>query len=399
MAHLPNQRRYDLDWLRVLAFALLILFHTGMMFNTWGWHVKNNQTSVLFEYIMRFTHEWRMPLLFLISGAAIWFAMDKYAGRKFIAERHKRLLIPLLFGMLFIIPPQVYHERLFQGQIFENFWQFYKTIFELTPYPEGNFSWHHLWYLPYIFTFSLIMFPVFRYLKSESGRAKLTACVDFFEKGQRILGWFVPIAISEIVLRPFWPDNANNLLADWAQFSTTLLIFCFGFMLASHIGIWQAIERNRFKALAGASIATFCLYSIWYSDLQVASVAELVFYRSLRMFHLWCWLLVFLGFAKRHLNRNHRHLKYANEAVYPFYILHQTITVVFGYYIVNWQASIAVKFLLVAAVTFFGCWLLLEGVIKHNNLLRLVFGMRPKRAAQSTNALKTEPVRVSLSVE
>ena len=71
------KRRYDLDWLRMIAFALLMLFHTGMLFSTWSWHVKNLETSDYFDYVMRFLHSWRMPLLFFISGSAVWFAMDQ----------------------------------------------------------------------------------------------------------------------------------------------------------------------------------------------------------------------------------------------------------------------------------------------------------------------------------
>lgn len=388
-------RRYDLDWLRVLAFALLILFHTAMMFNTWGWHIKNNETSVLFEYMMIFIHQWRMPLLFFISGAAIWFALDKYKGRKFLAERHKRLLIPLLFGMLFIIPPQVYHERLFQGQSYASFFDFYQTVFDFQPYPEGNFSWHHLWYLPYIFVYSLMTFPLFRYLKSEAGKAKLDKFVGYFVHKNRIFLWFIPLAISEITLRPFWPHDTMNLVADWAQFTTTLLIFCFGFLLASNQSIWATIEKNRFKALGFGAMAAFCLYSIWYSDYEATTAFEYAFYRGLRSFHLWCWILVFLGFGKRHLGWNSPYLKYANEAVYPFYILHQTITVMIGFYLIDWQVGIAPKFFVVASGTFLGCWILYEGLIKRNNITRVVFGLKRRKRVPATNPLNTPQTAVS----
>lgn len=378
------QRRYDLDWLRVIAFTILILFHTGMMFNIWGWHIKNKETSEVLEYIMIFFNQWRMPLLFFISGAAVWFALERYSVRQFIAERNNRLLLPLAFGMFVIIPPQVYYERIFQGQMY-SFGEFYKTVLKLQPYPEGNFSWHHLWYIPYIFVFSLITVPLFRYLKSVNGKIKLGRFIDRFNGNSFIFLWFVPIAISEITLRPFWPDNANNLLGDWAQFTSTLIIFCYGHFLASHQAIWVTIEKNRFRAL-GLGIATVSiLYIMWYSDYEPANF-EYAIYRILRSLNPWCWILTALGFGKRYLSWNSKLLKYANEAVYPFYILHQTITVVLGFYLINWPIGIPLKFFVLASGTFLGCWIIYEILIKRNNLMRLLFGLKvgktPKQVAQ-----------------
>ena len=140
------ERRYDLDWLRVMAFALLMLFHTGMMFSSWDWHIKNLETSESFDLVMQFVHQWRMPLLFFISGSAIWFAMDRYSTWRYLLERQKRLLLPLFFGIVVVIPPQIYFERLYHHQQYDSFWDFYRTVFTTGSYPQGNLSWHHLWY-------------------------------------------------------------------------------------------------------------------------------------------------------------------------------------------------------------------------------------------------------------
>ncbi len=322
MENPKRQRRYDLDWLRVIAFTILILFHTGMMFNTRGWHIKNKETSEVFNYVMIFLHQWRMPLLFFISGAAVWFALERYSTRRFLAERNKRLLLPLVFGMFFIIPPQVYFERLFQGRIYGSFADFYETVFQFQSYPQGNFSWHHLWYIPYIFVFSLITLPLFHYLKSDAGKQRLEKMLGVFERGNLILLWFIPIATSEIILRPFWPHDANNLFGDWAQFISTLIIFCYGYFLASHHAIWATIEKNRFRTLASGLASMSILYVIWYSAYE-PNKFEHAIYWLLHSFNMWCWILALFGFGKRHLSRNSSILKYANEAVYPFYILHQ----------------------------------------------------------------------------
>ncbi|MDQ1086206.1 acyltransferase family protein [Siphonobacter sp. SORGH_AS_1065] len=127
-------RRYDLDWLRVLAFLLLIFFHTGMFFNYWGWHVKNNVQTHWVEYPMMFTSAWRMALLFMISGMGVYWALGQRSAGSFLGERTKRIFIPLVFGMFFIIPPQIFFERISNGATY-SFLEFYPSTFEFLPYP------------------------------------------------------------------------------------------------------------------------------------------------------------------------------------------------------------------------------------------------------------------------
>ncbi len=379
------QRRYDLDWLRVSAFTLLILFHTGMMFNTWDWHVKNPETSVTLEYVMRFLNQWRMPLLFFISGAAVWFAMEKYSTGQFALERLKRLAVPLIFGMFVIIPPQVYYERLFQGREYGSFFDFYRTVLDLRPYPDGNFSWHHLWYIPYILVFSFLMLPAFHYLKAPVGRRRLALVMNRLAEGHRVWLLFLLMAASEICLRPFWPSNNNNLVDDWAQFATTLLIFTLGFCFASSDSVWPRLEKLRFRTLLLGIVASSLLYLSWYGDLEMP-IAGRAFYQLIRSANIWFWILTALGFASRHLRFNSSVLEYANQAVYPFYILHQTITVVIGYYLVDWAAGIPLKFTVLAAGTFVGSWFLYEFPIRRSNLTRPLFGLKVRRATSSRPA-------------
>jgi len=176
-----KQRRYDLDWLRVSAFYILILYHVGMIFVPWDFHIKNSQTAEWFETWMAFLSQWRLPLLFMISGIVINYSLGKRSGNEFIRERLKRLLIPPVFGMLVIVPPQIYYERIFNGVQYVSYWDFWKTVFHLQPFPQGNFSWHHLWYVVYILVYSLIAVPLFLYLLSEKS-AKIRQSLGAFIK-------------------------------------------------------------------------------------------------------------------------------------------------------------------------------------------------------------------------
>ncbi|RPJ54775.1 MAG: acyltransferase, partial [Acidobacteria bacterium] len=206
MRYASNEnRRHDLDWLRVLAILMLQVFHTGMAFNSWGWHIKNPETLPWLDLPMSFLHQWRMPLLFFISGVGTTFALRSRKLSGFVKERHRRLLWPLVFGMLVVIPPQVYCERLFQGVNYASFWDFYRTVFHGTSYPQGNTSWHHLWFVAYLFVFSILTVPVLAAFATRRGRIVLEACRTWLAQGARIYLLILPLSLIQVGLRPYWP--------------------------------------------------------------------------------------------------------------------------------------------------------------------------------------------------
>ncbi|PTB89076.1 glucan biosynthesis protein, partial [Marivirga lumbricoides] len=134
-------RRYDLDWLRVIVFGLLIFYHVGMFFVPWGWHIKNNVLYEDLTWPMRFLNQWRLPILFVISGMGSFYALNKRNGFQFMGERIKRLLIPLIFGMAVIVPVQVYAERVYKGEFQGGYFDFWPQLAFIGVYPEGNISW------------------------------------------------------------------------------------------------------------------------------------------------------------------------------------------------------------------------------------------------------------------
>jgi hypothetical protein len=367
-------RKYDLDWLRVLAFSLLIFYHTGMFFVSWGWHIKNNELSEAIEWPMRFLSQWRMPLLFMISGAGVYFALGQRSGGTFLRERTKRILLPLIFGMFVIVPPQIYYERLTQGATF-NYLEFYQTVFQFRPYPEGSFSWHHLWYLAYIFTYSLICLPLFLYLRSEKGKRTMHTMARLLSTKAGIYLMIIPLILSEASLRPFWPTN-QNLIADWANFTLSLLLFIYGFIVCSQENIRERIEKQRYVSVGIAIVAFTVLVLFYWIQWPDPSPAGMVLYRTLTVVNGWCWLMTIFGFARKYLNFTNRFLQYANEAVYPFYILHQTIIICIAYYMINWQMSIALKFSIISISMFLLTLFLYECIIRRVNVLRVVFGLK-----------------------
>ncbi len=384
------QRRYDLDWLRVMAFALLMLFHTGMMFSLWYWHIKNLETSETLSDVMRFVHQWRMPLLFFISGSAVWFAMDRYSTWKFFLERQKRLLLPLVFGMLVVIPPQVYVERLYHKQQYDSFLDFYPTIFTTGSYPQGNLSWHHLWYVPYIWAFSMLMLPLFVWLKSSPGSQALKCAQAWLARPWLLFLLFAPSAVSDILLRPFWPGDQNNLLSDWGNFSHKLTFFVMGFLLASAIPMYDLFAAHRRKFLVAGIASIALLHPIWKFGWHFPGLSSGV-YHALANFNLWMWILAALGFGRQYLSFNTGFLRYANEAVYPFYILHQTVIVILGYQLVYLNWSIPLKFLAVGTGTFAVTWAIYAWAIRPWNIMRVLFGMKWRRPRPAPELQPRQP--------
>ena len=210
VADVNKGRRYDLDWLRFIAIVILLFFHTGMLFNPWGWHIKNNEISESFRYWMTWLHFWRMPLLLFISGAGTYMALGKRTPRQFAGERFTRLFIPLVFGMFAVVPPQIYFEYI---QQYSGYWDFYKTVFEFQPYPAGSFSWHHLWFLPYILVFSLVFLPIFEQIRKYPGGAFMRFINRLVSSPLKIYGLTLPLILLEVFADPFFPVT-HDLIHD-----------------------------------------------------------------------------------------------------------------------------------------------------------------------------------------
>ena len=367
---------------------LLIFYHTGMLFVSWGWHVKNQVISEAMEMPMLFLSQWRMSLLFLISGAGVYFALGRRSTGRFLIDRHKRLLLPLVFGMLVIVPPQIYFERLQRGEDVGSYLHYYPRVFEMQPYPEGNFSWHHLWYLAYILVYSLLALPLFRHLRSDAGSRQLQRLTCFLARPLPLFLFVIPLWVSDVLLRPYW-ETTHNLLADWANFTFSLLMFVYGFVLCADGRFAEVIQQIRRRTLVLGLFTVTALYTFYWIDWPDPSPTGLVFYRLLKDLNIWCWLLTILGFARRYLSFNNPLLKYAGDAVYPFYIMHQTISVALCYYTATLAMGVGIKFLIISLTTFLICFLLYEFIIRRTPVLRPLFGLpyrakaAPKKSAEA----------------
>lgn len=367
-------RRYDLDWLRVGVFGLLILYHVGMFFVPWGWHLKNDIEYPWLSYPMLFINQWRLPILFLISGMGTFYALNRRNGLQFIGERIRRLLLPLIFGILIIVPPQVYLERIIDGSFQGSYLEFWTRDFFNGVYPEGNFSWHHLWFLPYLLVFSLVLSPLFIFFKRKPGHPFFGILGSLITKPGNLYLFIIPLYLFEALLEPFFPVT-HALYNDWFSFINYMYLFLIGFLLIALSDIFWPVavkHRRTFLYMGILGFISWIALVLLLDDSIYRHFSEAL----LKVFNMWSWILVLFGYASRYLNRPSRILAYCNEAVYPFYILHQTVTLCLAFLLLGSGISFLPAFIYLAIGTFAGCWILYEFLIRRITFLRPLFGLK-----------------------
>jgi len=383
---MKQERLYDLDWLRVLAFICLMGYHAGMVFVGWDFHLMNEQKLTVLKPVMVFLNQWRLPLLFAISGAGTWFAIGRRSVAGFAAERSKRLLLPLIFGMFFIIPPQIYVEYLAKGRIAPGYWDFQRTVFQMVPYPEGGaFSWHHLWFVVYLYVFVLVSIPCLFFLRRARGAALLQKLRDrLSRRSVFLLLSALPLILINVGMNWAWPET-HGLIDDPAALLRYLLLFWLGLIVMASPEIRKKVRQERAFFLF-ASAAAFVGQRILVAQLTQSDVFNYVTYHTLGSCYCWFAILTILGYASRYLTRGSRLLTYANEAVYPFYILHQSVMMVITYLVLPYGWNPWVKFCIILLGMFAITALLYELVIRRLSLLRPLFGMKAKPAKPTSSA-------------
>ncbi len=382
------QRRWDIDWLRIMAVLLLFLFHTARIFDIWEeFYVKNDQLSHALTYLVGFMNPWHMPLFFLLAGASTWFALRFRSGGEYVKERFKRLFIPFIFGVLVIVPLQSYLGLRSHSDYAESFWQWYPRFFQLIPdgtdYFLGGHTWGHLWFIFHLFVYSLAALPLFLYLNGASGQRLIDRLAAFFSRPGAIFLFGVLLYAAS----PF-PDIAGGNPIFY------ILVFVYGFILMADARFGQAIDRHKAVALILGPGVLACVMGLtgerpWPPGLPgwIEPIVD-VYYDS--GFAAWFFLIAILGYGKQFLNFINGFLKYASEAAYPFYILHQTVIVVIGFYVVQWDTGVLVKFVTIVVASLVVTTVLYDLLVRRINVTRFLFGMRPKKKLPATPAPRPE---------
>lgn len=377
------ERRHDLDALRVLAFLLLIAYHCAMLYVAeWDWHLKSTHLAEWLQWPMLAMNRWRMALLFLISGLAIGLYQPARHPGRFAWDRTWRLLPPLLFGMFVVVSVQAYCQGVVNGTVRPGYLEFLWRYWQVKPWPEGGFdgaeygiTWNHLWYLAYLWPYSLLLTALLPLLESAPGR-RLQAAFGGLRGWALVLLPALPLVLYLNVLLPRF-EPTNDFIHDGFQHAQFFTVFLYGYLLARARGFWDEIVRLRRPLALGAAAMCVLYVGLVKSGVEFGEPA-LAAVRSLRGVFVWTTLLALLAWAKHGLDRPFRWLPYASEAVFPWYVIHQSATVVVAYWLVPLQLDAWLEASLVVAGTVAAC-LLGNEIVSRIAWLRPLFGLKRRK--------------------
>ena len=380
----PNKRiRVDyIDWLRVVTTLCVFVFHSARFFDKFSdWHVKNATSWIGGNIIVGFMSLWIMPIFMVLAGTSTYYSLQSRSAWQYLRERILRLLVPFLFGMFVIVVPQAYYELLYHGKSpSANLFDYYPAYILSLPERFTHFSYYHLWFLALLFIFSLVCLPLFLDLLKK-GKRPLSALASRVNSPWKLLLLLVlPLGLIDIFIYPdtIWGSRATG---GWCLVAH-LFFFISGYVLFANPGMTEQMRKLRWFVSIGAIAAFVALRPLigplldWKHYFGSAGYAAAQVVQALLS---WCLLIIFINLGRWVFNFKNKLLAYASEAVLPFYILHQTVIIVVGYYVVRWELNPGLKYSVILVVSFCLIMALYALLIKRINILRFLFGMRAIR--------------------
>ncbi|AZU62664.1 acyltransferase family protein [Neobacillus mesonae] len=375
-------RYYDLDWIRVLAMLMVFLYHCSMFFNSFEWHIKNNIINHSYiEVFSLLVGNWIMPLFFVISGISTYHALNKRNSQSFMKERFLRLGLPLLLGIFLLSPPQVYIERVTNNQFDGSFLKFFPHYFDglyLEMGGTGNFAFfgHHLWYLLMLLLFSVATLPFFIKLRKKVEHRVFGAFHYFF----------LPIPLLAVALTV----NTIVNLASWGILFY-LLLYVYGYFFFAKESLREFVRR--IGVLSGClSAITTVGYLLWvmFNGFPMHVSLNWVLFMILRVVLVWNVLFFILYLGDKFLNFSNGTLKYTSQASMPFYVLHQPIIIILGFFIYNLDWAVPVKVVFLVPLTFLMIMFLYHFIIRKVNLLRVLFGLKSVKKNEISKGIQPQ---------
>ena len=380
---MPANRLHYLDWLRVIAILGVFLYHAIHPFDLTGWHVKNAELSLPLTVLLLFFAPWGMPLFFLVAGTGTWFALRHRTIRQYVNERCQRLLFPFIFGCLLLTPVMLYTEwthKVQTGVWHASFQEFISS--RGIPIGPQIFGWagYHLWFLGFLFSFSLLALPIFIWLKRESGQQWLSRIIGVAERRGGILLFAIPLLVLQLAFRIFFYEGEHN----WADFFFLLAFFILGYMLYTDERWTRAIRRDWRIILGAAVVTTATLLALMalsdaYDWVSMPWLPGFYLAWILVVINGWCWVLFVVYIGMRFLDFSNQWLQYGQEAVLPFFLFHQPVIMVIAFFVVQWNVAVPLKLLEVVLGSFVATVGLYDLIIRRIDPLRLIFGMKSRR--------------------
>jgi peptidoglycan/LPS O-acetylase OafA/YrhL len=355
-------RRYDIDWIRVIAIGLLVVYHIGIGFQPWGvfiQFIQNDQPLNGLWIPMSMLNIWRIPLLFFVSGMGLCFALRKRNWWQLMLERSRRILLPFIFGIIFVVPVHIF------------IWQmYYKQDLVYTIHPV------HLWFLGNIFIYVIVLSPLFFYLKkNENGKIHRWVQI-LFRNPLGLLFIIVAFILEATIIRP---DTYETYSMTLHGFFMGMLAFMFGFLIIySGENFWKTVLRMRWFLISSALVlflSRYFIFNLKAPDYLLSTESVL-------------WIMTVFGFAYKYLNHPGEKLSYLSQAAYPVYIIHMVFLYLGSYFIMSLDFPATLKFIIIIVLTFTGSFVFYEFVIRRISFIRPLFGLKERKATQTV--IKTE---------
>lgn len=340
-------RKYFIDWIRVIAIGLLIIYHVAIGFQKWGimiGFITNSKTWDSLWIPMSMLNIWRIPLLFFISGMGVYFAMKNRTWIELIGERARRIFIPYLFGMCCIVPIHIYIWR-----------KYYNFEFGYTPEPG------HLWFLGNIMSYVVLLLPLLYFMKNNT---RIKSALETVFKTPLGLVIVVGLFLAEAYLvKPvpyeFYAMTIHGFVLGLLSF---LAGYCF---VQAGSTFWPMIVRWRWLFLLVAA----SLYLVRMKFFVMQAPYYLLIPES------QCWIFTVLAFGCKYLNKPGPVLSYLSQAAYPVYILHMIFLYLGSYFLFPTSVPVVAQFVLVILITLAGCFLVFEFFIRRIRLVGFLFGV------------------------
>ena len=388
-----SARLYYLDWLRVILLFGVFIYHVIRPFDPLiDWHINNADQSDLILTILLLVNPWGIPLFFLVAGAGSMFSLRRRSNRKFIVERVNRLLIPFIIGSILLTPFQKYLEALHKGAFQGTFLSYIPEM--LTEIISGNLftplvfgRWGlHLWFLGFLFVYSLLALPVFRWFKRDAGGTFISWLGRLVEVRGGILVFVLPLALARVLVQPFFAVEERG----WLDFVYFFLFFILGYIVYSDDRFQRAVRRDRWLLFASGIVGLIGFFGLFavYGDVVLEWGMTFVLPWSIFLIFAftlmsWGWALFALYLAMKYLNFTNRLLVYSNETILPFYLLHQPVIIVIAYFVVQWEVNLWVKLLVILISSFLITLGLVELLIRPFKPMRRLFGMKRRRRKEA----------------
>jgi Acyltransferase family len=391
-----SERRVDLDWVRISAFGLLILYHVGMLYVSWGFHIKSANRITELEPLMLLLNPWRLALLFLVSGAATRFMLGKLTAGRLLRSRTLRLLPPLVFGMLVIVPPQAYDQILESVGYERGFVDFYLTRY----FTFGHAfcdpgpclllpTWNHLWFVAYLWVYTIVLSGILLVVPDLVRRAE-QAMAPMLSGGWLLVLPAVTLAAYRLWLLPRFPQT-HALSGDWYNHALYGTVFLLGFVVARADSVWIAFSRFRwlaFVAAAALCVSGFVLRPL-YPLGQPMPLALKIYAGIAYGCYQWFCIVAVLGFARRWLNRDSAARRYLTDAVFPYYIVHQTAIILIAHQLRGLGLPASIEASIVISGTLASCAVTYE-IVRRIGVLRPLFGLKPGKTYARTGLSRLE---------